>query len=280
MPRRLIGKIAIVTGASRGLGLLCAVAYALEGATVVVAGRSQRESALHMPGNIFLTEETIRELGGEAVAVPCDVSDRASVESLALQVLRRFGRVDILMNNAAFEPDETPATLPVRLFERTLDVNVLGPFYAIRAVLPAMKEQCQGNIINVSGRSAGGAVHLDAAKAALEALTVGFANELHGDGIAVNSLRPVGWIDTPGVLLNPAVHPRDVTPPHSYVESAVLLAMQTSTEYSGHVATDAEIIRDLSDEATLLHFASFNPPAWYAELHSTNGHHGVASRAH
>src|SRR4051812_48831002 len=116
MPGRLSGKIAIVTGASRGLGLLCAVAYALEGATVIVTGRSQRESALHMPGNVFLTAETIREFGGEAVAIPCDVSDRASVEHLAVQVLGRFGRVDILMNNAAFEPDETPSTMPVRLF--------------------------------------------------------------------------------------------------------------------------------------------------------------------
>ena len=81
------------------------------------------------------------------------------------------------------------------------------------------------------------------------------------------------------MLLNPAVRPRDVTPPHSYVEAAVLLAMQVGSSYSGRTATDAEVIRDLSDEATLRHYSVLNPPSWNAPLQMTDLRHGVASPA-
>jgi NAD(P)-dependent dehydrogenase (short-subunit alcohol dehydrogenase family) len=262
---RLAGKVAIVTGSSRGLGLYCALAYAQEGAKVVVVGRNARETNLHMPGNVYLTAEAIRELtGSPALPVICDVTDLESVDSMVRTVLDSCGRIDLLLNNAAYVMPEGEAIteVPLRLFEQMLRVNVLGAFSVVRAVLPAMQAQQSGNIINVSGRSRTRGAPLEATKMAMEALTVGFADALRSQGIAVNCLRPVGFIDTPGVLLNADVGPSDLTPHDSYVEAAILMAMQTAVNYTGQVKTDAEVIRDLGDQKTLRHYEAMNPSPW------------------
>src|SRR4051794_27519852 len=99
---RLTGKVAIVTGGSRGLGQYCAIAFAYEGAKVAVLGRNSHENNLHMPGNVNFTAEMIEELtGDEALPLICDVTDVAAVEAMVQQVLDRWGRVDVLLNNAA-----------------------------------------------------------------------------------------------------------------------------------------------------------------------------------
>jgi len=266
---RLAGKVAIVTGSSRGLGLYCALAYAQEGAKVVVVGRNARETNLHMPGNVYLTAEAIKELtGSPALPIICDVTDLGSVDSMVRKVLDRCGRIDLLLNNAAYVMPEGEAIteVPLRLFEQMLQVNVLGAFSVLRAVLPAMQAQGCGNIINVSGRSRTRGSPLEATKMAIEALTIGFADELRSQGVAVNCLRPVGFIDTPGVLLNSDVGPSDLTPPDSYVEATILMAMQTVGTYTGQVKTDAEVIRDLSGHTTLRRYEAMNPPAWRDSL--------------
>lgn len=267
----LAGKVAIVTGSSRGLGSYCAYAYAQQGAKVVVVGRNSRETNLHMPGNIHLTVEAIHELGNtQALPVVCDVTDVEAVERMVKQVLDRWGRIDILLNNAAYvmPEGESITEVPQRLFQQMLDVNVLGAFSVIRAVLPAMREQGSGNIINVSGRSRVRGSPLEATKAAIDTITVGLAEELRSQGIAVNSLRPVGFIDTPGVLLNNDVKPADLTSPESYIHAAILLAAQTAATYTGQVKTDAEIIRDLADDRTLQYYCTANPAAWRSSLAS------------
>ncbi|MDP3174235.1 MAG: SDR family NAD(P)-dependent oxidoreductase [Phenylobacterium sp.] len=266
---RLAGKVAIVTGASRGLGQHCAMMYAAEGAKVVVVGRNAKENPMRLPGTVFQTAEAIEEFtGGQALAIVCDVTDEAAVESMVDQVLDRWGRIDVLLNNAAYvmAEGEGVAGIPLRLFDQMLQVNVLAAFHVIRAVLPAMQAKRFGNIINVSGRSRTRGSPLEATKAAMETLTVGLADELKADGVAVNSLRPFGFVDTPGVLLNSEVKPSDLMPAYSYLDAAVLLAMQTADTYTGNVKTDAEIIRELSDAATLQRYAEINPPAWSASL--------------
>jgi NAD(P)-dependent dehydrogenase (short-subunit alcohol dehydrogenase family) len=266
---RLTGKVAIVTGSSRGLGLYCALAYAQEGAKVVVVGRNARETNLHMPGNIYLTAEAIEELtGSPALPVICDVTDLESVDSMVRTVLDSYGRIDLLLNNAAYVMPEGEAIteVPLRLFGQMFQVNVLGAFSVVRALLPAMQAQRSGNIINVSGRSRTRGSALEATKMAMETLTIGFADALRPQGIAVNCLRPVGFIDTPGMLLNSDVRPADLTPPDSYVEAAILMAMQTAVSYTGQVKTDAEVIRDLGDQKTLRHYEAMNPSPWRDSL--------------
>ncbi len=264
-PQRLADKIAIVTGASRGLGLYCALAYAHEGAKVVVVGRSAVESPMRLPGSVYQTAAAIEELaGGSVLPIVCDIADLSAVGRMVEQVLAHWGRIDVLLNNAAYvtAEGESMTDLPIRLFNRMLEVNVLGTFQAIRAVLPAMRAKHGGNIINVSGRSRTRGSPLEATKVAVDALTIGLADELRPMGIAVNSLRPVGFIDTPGTMLNSEVKPRDLTPSDSYVDAAVLLAMQTADSYTGQVRTDAEVIRDLGDATLLMRYKAINPLAW------------------
>ncbi|HLF77526.1 MAG TPA: SDR family NAD(P)-dependent oxidoreductase [Dehalococcoidia bacterium] len=265
MAGRLEGKVAIVTGASRGLGQYCAVAFALEGAKVAAVGRSQRETNLHLPGNVNLTAGMVEDYGGEAVPLICDVSDQEAVESMVSIVLERFGRIDVLMNNAAVGWDDPIVTVPPRLFEQELRTNVLGAFFCMRAVLPSMQLQGAGNIINVTAGSAEDHTHYGASKRALEVLTLGLADEVRGNGIAVNCLRPVGWVDTPGSLVRD-LRPSDRAPPQSYLEAAILLAIQTSNSCTGSVKTDAEVVRDLGDLKLLNRFIALNPPYWGESL--------------
>ena len=266
---RLAGKVAIITGASRGLGEYCAFAYAYSGAKVALIGRNPKETNLHLPGNVFLTAEHIQEqLGADALPLVGDITDPASAESMVAEVLKRFGRVDILLNNAGYSMPEGEKTteISLRLFEQMLRVNVLGSFTMIRSVMPIMQDQRSGNIINVSGRSRKRGSPLEATKAAIETYTIGMAEELRPHNIAVNCLRPVGFVDTPGVLLNEDVKPDDVTPPNSYVDASIMLAMQSADKYTGQLKTDAEVLRDLGGEAYVKHYGDLNPPAWRESL--------------
>lgn len=272
MTGRLKGRVAVVTGASRGLGQYCALGYAREGARVVVAARSVEETDPRLPGTIYHTAHLIEEAGGEAQPLVCNVADVASIEEMTRQVLDRWGRIDILMNNAAIQPPGVNADIVPRHWELTYRVNVHGPFHCIRAVLPAMLDQGGGHIINISSGAASGGTPYGSSKRALEAMTEGFAAELRSQGIVVNALKPVGIIETPGYLF--AQVPRgeaggsapEIPPPDSYVEAAVLLALQSTDTFTGRVHNDAEIIGLLADEAAQEEFRAMNPGYWNASM--------------
>src|SRR5580698_7218621 len=236
MAGRLAGKVAIITGASRGLGQYCAVGYGREGARVVVAARTETESDPRLPGTIHDTVKMVEAAGGEAIAVVCNVADEASVEAMAQRALDQWGRIDILMTNAAVQPAGFISTIKPKSWELEFNINVHGPFRCIRAVLPAMQAQKSGNIINISSVAARGGSHYGATKRAIEAMSIGLARELKDDGITVNAMRPVGGIETPGLLFGrPASRPAGATgpapgaarpglpKPDSYVEAAILL---------------------------------------------------------
>jgi len=270
MPGRLEGKVAIITGASRGLGQYCAVGYAREGATVVIAARTEQATNPELPGTIYETARLVEEAGGEALPVVCNVADNESVQAMVRAVIDRYGRVDVLMTNAAVQPPGGISDMQIRHWELAFRVNVHGTFYCIRAVLPSMLERGSGNIITISSVAARGGSHYGATKRAVEAMSIGLAGELRDKGIAVNCLRPVRGIDTPGVLMGRT--PGQVSlgearpPPDSYVEAAILLAMQTSQTRTGAVWSDAETLRALADAATFQRFKEMNPPSWSASL--------------
>lgn len=252
---RLAGKVAIITGGSRGLGQYCAVGYAREGAKVVVAARTETEKDPNLPGTIHETVSLVEEAGGEGMAVVCNVGDTASIEAMTAAVLERFGRIDVLMNNAAVQPPGRISTIQPRHWELEFQINVHGPFHCTRAVLPAMLDQKSGSIINISSVAARGGSHYGATKRALEAMTIGLAAELRESGVAVNALKPVGAIETPGLRYRGAgTAPMPVRAglptPDSYVEAAILLAMQTPETCSGEVFDDAEAVARLADEET------------------------------
>jgi citronellol/citronellal dehydrogenase len=272
MAGRLEGQVAIITGASRGLGQYCALGFAQEGAKVAIAARTVEEQDERLPGTIYHTANLINEAGGEAMPVVCNVANEASIQEMVAAVLAQWGQVDILMNNAAIQPPGSNADIQEKHFNLIYNVNVNGPFHCIRAVLPGMLEQGRGNIINISSGATLGGSPYGGTKRALEAMTEGLAAELKGQGITANALKPVGAIETPGFLF--AQVPRgdggggapNLPPPDSYVEASVLLACQTPDTYTGQINNDAEVIANLADEATKARLRALNPDYWNAAM--------------
>jgi citronellol/citronellal dehydrogenase len=267
---RLDGKVAIVTGASRGLGEYCALGFAREGAKVVIAARSTETKDPGLPGTIYSTARLIEEAGGEALPVICNVADAESIESMAEQVIDHWGRIDILMNNAAIQPPGGNVDILPKHWELQFRVNVHGTYHCIHSVLPTMLKQGSGNIINISSAGADWLqpTPYGTSKRAVEALTAGFANELKEKGVVVNSLKPTAIIETPGYLYAQVprkegeVDANEFPPPDSYVEAATLLALQTTETFTGRVHNDAELIGYLADDATKLKFRDLNPASW------------------
>ncbi|MBD3646547.1 MAG: SDR family oxidoreductase, partial [Pseudomonadales bacterium] len=200
MAGRLAGKVAVITGASRGLGAYVAVGYAKEGARVAIAARTQEEKNPQLPGTIYHTTKLVEEAGGEALPVVCNVADYQSVEAMTESVLKEWGQIDVLMTNAAIQPPGGISTMQIKHWELEFNVNVHGPCYCIRSVLPSMLERGSGNIINITSVAALGGSHYGATKRAIEAMTIGLAAELKSKGITVNCMKPVGAIETPGFL--------------------------------------------------------------------------------
>lgn len=187
MSDKLRGKVAIITGASSGIGEAAARALAAEGAHVVVAARrAERLAAL---------VSDIEESGGTALAVPTDVTKRESVEALVRQTLDAFGRLDILVNNAGVMPLSLIRKLHVEEWDRMIDVNIKGVLYCIAACLPSMLDQGGGHIVNVSsvaGRRPfpGGTIY-SATKFAVRAISQGIHLELSAkDRIRVVDIEP------------------------------------------------------------------------------------------
>ena len=266
MAGRLDGKVAIITGSSRGLGQYCSIQYAKESAIVVVAARTEQVQNPALSGTIHETARLVEDAGGEAFPVVCNVASTDSIQAMVDAVLARYGRIDILMNNAAVQPPGFMNTIQPRHWELEFRINVHGPFHCSRAVLPAMAEQSSGNIINISSVAADrGTSHYGATKVAIEALTRGRANDVKSDGIAINALKPVGAIDTPGVRFGRA--PGQIggdtplpplPPPDSYVEAATLLAMQTIDTCTGGIFDDVEAVERFADEDTKRRLAGIN----------------------
>ncbi len=192
IPKLLEGQVAVVTGASRGIGQATALTLAQAGAAVVLAARSADQ--------IASVADRIKHEGGRAVAVPTDVSDVAEVDHMLVLALRAFGRIDILVNNAALvQPlGKVWETSPLA-WQQLVAVNVVGPYLCSRVVLPHMLEKGAGRIINISSGAAEinlvGASAYNASKAALERFSGTLAAEVEGTGIKVSAFRP-GIVNT------------------------------------------------------------------------------------
>jgi 3-oxoacyl-[acyl-carrier protein] reductase len=203
MPSDLKGKAVLITGASTGIGAAAARAFAKEGARVAVHYHASRDAAQMVAADV-------RSLGGEALLVGGDVTQATNVRRIVGETLAGFGRIDVLINNAGGLVARTRIEDYTEAFLRqVLDLNVVQVALFMQEVIPTMRRQKKGNVINVSSIAArhgggSGAIIYAGAKGFISAATKGWAKEVVGDGIRVNAVSP-------GVIITP-FHERYSTP--------------------------------------------------------------------
>ena len=232
----LAGQVAVVTGASRGIGEAIARRFAMEGAKVVVSARTVEADEHYLPGTIT---DTVKRIKAARDA---------------------YGSVDILVNNAAITYFIPVAEFPEKRFRLMMDVQVWAPFELSQLVLPGMAERGRGWILNISSHAAihpqasmpgghGGTVY-GMCKAALERFTTGLAQELYGTGIGVNVISP-GLVATPGVMHHKLINESNkdrVTPVEHMAEACLRLCNGDAAKLTGRIAYADAIIEEFALE--------------------------------
>jgi NAD(P)-dependent dehydrogenase (short-subunit alcohol dehydrogenase family) len=263
---KLDGKVAIVTGASRGIGKAIALRFAAEGARVACMARTLAEGEhASFEGSLYTTVRAIEAAGGRALALACDVSDYASCEQAVQAARSELGPIDVLVNNAALTYFMPIADLPVSKWLRSFAVNVHGPFYMSKLVLEDMyarQASPRGAIVNISSAAAigpgrgpyreaarrgrGGTLY-GAEKAALERFTQGLAAEVYERGVSVTCLSPSLVVATPGVLHHKLVRSAEdpnVEPERYMAEAALLLATEPLDAVTGRVTYSQQLLKE------------------------------------
>ena len=192
MDQTMEGKVAVVTGASRGIGKAIAVKLASKGATVVINYNGSRERAEEV-------KNEVESAGGKAVIIQCNVADFDACKEFIETVIKEQGRIDILVNNAGITKDGLLMKMSEEDFDAVLDTNLKGAFHTLQAVSRQMLKQRSGRIVNISSvvgvSGNAGQANYAASKAGIIGLTKAVAKELGSRGITVNAVAP-GFIDT------------------------------------------------------------------------------------
>jgi 3-oxoacyl-[acyl-carrier protein] reductase len=233
-------RVAIVTGAARGIGKAVALAFVREGAKVALIDvEGERLKGL---------QEEIRRGGGQAIAVPCDVSKATEVKEMVDQVQQAFGRIDILVNNAGIIRRGTIESVTEEDWDRVIAVNLKGPFLCSKAVVETMKKQGYGKIVNVSS-IAGKLGDITSApgygpsKAGLDALTKTLARQLAASGITVNGVAPhaiatemsAEWSPEKRKAIVEAIPLKRLGNPEDVAEAVLFLASDSAAFITGEI---------------------------------------------
>jgi citronellol/citronellal dehydrogenase len=260
---KLDAKVAVVTGASRGIGKAIAERFAREGACVVCTARTLEEGDHPLlEGSLHTTVRGIQQAGGKALAVPCDVSDFDACVRAVNEARQAFGPIDVLVNNAALTYFMPVVDFPLTKWLKSFAVNFHGPFYMSKLVLADMLARKSGAIVNISSgaaigpgrgpyeetarRGRGGTLY-GAEKAALERFTQGLAAEVYADGVSVTCLSPSMVVATPGVLHHKLVRSAEdpnTEPESMMADAALLLATEPLDKITGRVTYSQQILKE------------------------------------
>lgn len=259
---KLDGKVAIVTGASRGIGKAIAQLFAAEGAKVACAARTMAEGDHILEGSLATTVSEIEKAGGTAAGLQVDVSQEESCRELVARAKEMYGPIDVLVNNAALTYFIPVKDIPVRRWLRSFAVNFHGPFILSQLALQDMVERRSGAIVNISSGAAigpgrgpytestggerGGTLY-GAEKAALERFTQGLAEEVYQYGISVTCVSPSQVVATPGTVYHKLVSGIDDPrgePPEMMARAALLLATEPLDKVAGRVTYSQQILKE------------------------------------
>ena len=270
--RLLDGRVAIVTGASRGIGAAIARRFAAEGAKLAIVARTVHPGG-KLPGSLAETAEQIAAMGAECLMIKADLADPADRARIVPETIARFGRIDILVNNAAWSRFIPIWEVQPRQTQLALEMNLLAPQDISAQALAHMRAQGEGWILNISSATAdlpppapwdennryvafnrdGHATLYGTSKAALDRLTVGWAVELSREGIAVNALAPVGAVASEGALAVGNWDERDhLEPVEAMAEAALQLCHRPAAELSGNIARSLPLLARLGMEVHTL----------------------------
>jgi len=278
---RFGGRVALVTGASRGIGAALAAALAAEGAAVACAARTERVWDERLPGTIHDTVDAIRRRGGQAIAVRCDLTVDDDIVDLPATVTRELGPVDILVNNAALTvpgrppaqaaPPRAPAArppspaadragppgfldFPLKGYRRHFEVDVFAAYRLMQLVLPGMIAARRGAVLNITsdasrrpgqgpwpGAGAPTPFAYGGAKAALEHLTQAVAFEMQPHGISVNALMPSLPVATPGLVVT-SPGTAGQLPVAGFCEAALRLLAAPAAQVTGCVVYSEDVL--------------------------------------
>jgi citronellol/citronellal dehydrogenase len=243
----LRGTVALVTGASRGVGRAIALALADAGADVACAARATDVSPLKLPGTIDETVRSIEQRGRRGLPIPTDLSKSDQVEAMVARTISTFGRLDVLVNNAAITfPGDLE--LPIKRWDLVMDVNLRAPLLAMKAALPGMIARRRGAILNVSSAAAvmaiPGLLAYGVSKVGLERLTTGAGEELRAHGVAVNCLRIDIPLASEGFLYNaPELDKTGWQPTEVGADAAIWMLAQPPA-FNGQIKSLSELRRE------------------------------------
>lgn len=233
----IAGKVALVTGASRGVGRAVAIALAQAGADVACAARATDGAPLPLPGTVDETVRAVQATGRRGLAVPTNLADPAQVEAMVRATVAHFGRVDILINNAAITfPGDL--ALSMRRYDLVMAVNLRAPLQATRLVAEGMRARRDGAIVNVSSAAAlfpvPGLMAYGMSKAALERMTGDCAEQLRPFGVAVNGFRIDVPVASEGFVANLPDLDHDDWEPTEVPAAGILWMLRQPPSYTGH----------------------------------------------
>jgi NAD(P)-dependent dehydrogenase (short-subunit alcohol dehydrogenase family) len=255
---KLKGRVALVTGASRGIGEAISTRLAMEGAKVVCTARTADDGQSTLPGTLKHTVKRIREAGGEANYLTCDLSKSDEREQLVKDATGLYGPIDILINNGAVTFYYPIESFPEKRFKLMIEVQVWAALHLSQLVLPAMRERKQGAIVTISSGAAwhpkqpyenlraGGTVY-GMCKAALERFSTGLASEVYNDNISVNVIAP-GLVATPGVAVHGLITEKTkhrVSPIENIAEAVYILVSGDPKKMTGRIDNAAPFLEEL-----------------------------------